>query len=139
MFEEVFRAHWWAAVAAVAGTAGGIWLAPGGQQPHPGPRPATVTLAGTDPAWHVTATAALTATSWGTSIDLRLRGAPRNVRCELIVQSRSGQTEVAGTWEAWRDGTISIPASAAWRPADITSLQVRTSTAKLVTLRAGQG
>jgi hypothetical protein len=60
------------------------------------------------------------------------------VRCELIVRSRSGQTEVSGAWEAWRDGTISIPASAAWRPADITSLQVRTATAKLVTLRAGQ-
>ncbi|MBO0815615.1 MAG: hypothetical protein J2P30_10820, partial [Actinobacteria bacterium] len=118
--------------------AGGSWLAPGGQQPHPGPRPATVRLTGADPAWHVTATAALTATSWGTSIQLRLRGAPRNVRCELIVRSRSGQTEVSGAWEAWRDGTISIPASAAWRPADIASLQVRTATAKLVTLRAGQ-
>jgi hypothetical protein len=33
---------------------------------------------------------------------------------------------------------ISVPASAAWRPADITSLQVRTANAKLVTLRAGR-
>src|SRR5215831_10690693 len=52
-----------AVVAAAAGVAGGVWLAPGGA----GSSPPTLTLSGSSPATHVHATAALTATSWGTS------------------------------------------------------------------------
>jgi hypothetical protein len=81
-----------ACLAAVAGAAGGFWLAPrdGAAQP------AALTLSGSNPAVHMTATAALTATSWGTSIQLRLTGAPLNVPCRLIVRSRTGVSEVAG-------------------------------------------
>jgi hypothetical protein len=128
------------AVAAVAGAAGGYWLAPGG---GPGPataarhRPATVTLRGANPATHVTATAALTATSWGTSIQLNVSGLPMNVDCRLVVRSRTGKTEVTGVWDAWSKGQVSIPASAAWQPADIASLQVTTAARDLVTIRAG--
>jgi len=123
-----------ACLAAAAGTAGGIWLtATGGA-----PRPATVTLSGTNPAMHVSATAVLTATSWGTSIQLRLRGLPLNVPCRLIAHSRAGATEVTGIWNAWRDGPISIPASADWRPSDIASLQVATTAKTLVTIGAGR-
>src|SRR5262249_25138395 len=68
-----------ASVAAIAGAAGGFWLAPTG--PGTAPRPAAVTLSGANPAMRVSATAALTATSWGTSIRLNLRGLPLNVRC----------------------------------------------------------
>jgi hypothetical protein len=84
----------------------------------------------------VSATAALTATSWGTSIQLNLRGVPRNVRCRLIVHSRTGATEVAGVWAAWSDGPISVPASADWRPSDIASLEVATPARTLVTISA---
>jgi len=121
-----------ACVAAVAGAAGGFWLAPGGA-PH---RPATVTLSGANPVMHVSATAALTGTSWGTSIQLRLRGLPLNVPCRLIVHSRTGASEVSGVWDAWSDGPISVPASAGWRPSDISSLEVATAAKTLVTISA---
>jgi hypothetical protein len=124
-----------ASVAAVAGAAGGFWLAP----ERAGHRPPTVTFSGADPAMRVSATASLTATSWGTRVQLRLRGAPLNVRCSLIVRSRAGGTEVVGSWDAWRDGPISVPASAAWRPSDIASLEVTTATTMLVTIRADRG
>jgi hypothetical protein len=119
-----------ASVAAVVGAAGGFWLVPR----DGGHRPATITMAGANPAEHVSATAALTATSWGTSIQLQLRGLPLNVQCRLIVRSRSGATEVAGVWDAWRDGPISVPASADWLPSDIASLQVATPARDLVTI-----
>ena len=122
-----------ACVAAAAGTAGGIWLTDTGAVP----RPATVTLSGTNPAMHVSATAVLTATSWGTSIQLRLRGAPLNEPCRLIARSRAGATEVTGVWAAWRDGPITVPASAGLRPSDIASLQVATTAKTLVTISAG--
>jgi hypothetical protein len=121
-----------ACVAAAAGAAGGFWLAPTGAA-H---RPPTVTLSGANPGMHVTATAALTATSWGTSIQLRLRGLPLNVPCRLVVRSRTGATEVTGVWAAWSDGPISVPASADWRPSDIASLEVATPARTLVTISA---
>jgi hypothetical protein len=123
-----------ACVAAVAGAAGGFWLAPR----DAGSGPAAVTMSGANPATHVTATAALTATSWGTSIELKINGAPLNVPCRLIVRSRTGATEVAGIWDAWSKGLISVPASAAWLPSDIASLQVATATGDLVTISAEQ-
>ncbi len=61
-------------------------------------------------------------------------GLPLNQPCRLIVRSRAGGTEVAGAWDAWRAGPVSIPASAAWRPADISSLQVATTDTNLVTV-----
>jgi hypothetical protein len=121
-----------ACVAAAAGTAGGIWLT----ATDAAPRPATVTLSATNPATHVSATAVLTPTSWGTSIQLRLRGAPLDVPCRLIAHSRAGATEVTGVWAAWRDGPITVPASAGLRPSDIASLQVATTAKTLVTIGA---
>ena len=84
------------------------------------------------------ATAALTATSWGTSIQLSLRGLPLNVPCRLIVHSRTGATEVSGVWDAWSDGPISVPASARWRPSNIASLEVATPAKTLVTIAAAR-
>jgi Putative zinc-finger len=121
-----------AAVAAAACGVGGFWLVPG----HPGPQPATVTVSGANPALRMSATAALTATSWGTSIQLRLSGLPLNVQCHLIVRSRTGATEVAGVWDAWSKGPITVPASAAWRPSDIAGLEVATASRDLVTINA---
>jgi hypothetical protein len=84
----------------------------------------------------VRVTVTLTGTSWGTSIRLLASGLPVNQPCRLIVRSRSGVTEVAGTWDAWRAGQFSIPASAGWRPTDIASLQVTTTSRNLVTVNA---
>lgn len=120
-----------ACVAAAAGVLTGLWLAPTGA-PHPGA--AGIVLRGTDPALHVSAIARLTATSWGTIIELRVSGVPKNVVCRLVVRSRTGATEVGGFWAGWRDGPIKVPASVAWRPSGIASLQVVTATRRLVTI-----
>ncbi|HEX6934527.1 MAG TPA: zf-HC2 domain-containing protein [Streptosporangiaceae bacterium] len=93
-----------------------------------------VTLSGTSRASHVRATAQLLATSWGTSIQLTVRGVPLNVRCRLVVRSTAGGTETTGLWEAWREGPITVPASAAWRPSDIASLAVMAGKRTLVTI-----
>jgi hypothetical protein len=126
------RSRWAAAAAclAAASAGGGLWLSSGAG----GPQPGAVTLTGTNPATHVSATAVLTATPWGTSIVLRVRGLPQNVECRLVVRSRGGGTEVSGAWDAWRDGPVSIPASASWLPSDIASLQVTTPARSLVTI-----
>jgi hypothetical protein len=120
------------AAAAVAGGVGGFWLAPRSVV-HP---PTTITVSGANPALHMSATAALTATSWGTSIQLRLSGLPLNVECRLIVRSRTGATEVSGVWDAWSKGPISVPASVGWRPSDIAGLEVATAATNLVTINA---
>jgi len=103
-----------------------------------GNRGAAVTLSGTNPAAHVVATAILTPTSWGTSIQLQVRGLPENVECRLVIRSRDGQAEVSGAWNDWQHGPVSIPASASWRPSDIASLQVRTTAGNVVTISASQ-
>jgi hypothetical protein len=119
-----------ACMAAAAGAAGGLWLGP----KDVGQPPATITVAAVNPATNVTATAALTATSWGTSMQLHLSGIPLDVQCRLIVRSRTGATEVSGVWDAWSAGPISVPASAAWLPSDIASLQITTADQTLVTI-----
>jgi hypothetical protein len=120
-----------ATAAAVTTVAAGVWQAPAVTR-H---RPAALTVSGANPAIHVTATAALTSTSWGTSIELRLDGVPLNVPCRLIVRSTSGATEVSGIWDAWAKGPITVPASADWRTSDIASLQVASPARNLVTIR----
>jgi hypothetical protein len=93
-----------------------------------------LTRSGADPATHVAATATLTATSWGTSIELQVSGLPENVDCHLVVHSRTGRDEVSGVWDAWAKGPVRIPASASWLPSDIASLQVTTSERSLITI-----
>jgi putative zinc finger protein len=119
-----------ATVAVAAGFALGYWL-----MPAPAPAPAAgTTFTGANPATHVVATAALTSTSWGTSIQLRLSGVPLNVECRLVAHSRTGATEVTGVWDAWSKGPVSVPASAGWLASDITSLQVVAGNKALVTI-----
>jgi predicted anti-sigma-YlaC factor YlaD len=125
------RRRWAAAAAAAvaAGVTGGLWLSSSG-----GHEPVPLTLTGANPATHVSATATLTATSWGTSIQLQVRGVPENVECRLVVRSQAGRTEVSGAWDAWQEGPLNIPASASWLPSDIASLQVTTQAKTLVTI-----
>ncbi len=115
----------------------GVW---GGSSPsRPGGRTAApVMLSGTSRSSHVHATARLLATSWGTSIRLTIRGVPLNVRCRLVVTSRAGGTETSGLWDAWREGPITVPASAAWRPSDISSLAIMAGPRTLVTIKSAQ-
>ena len=123
----------WAVAAAAclaAAAGGGLWLSSG----DTGPQPTVLTRSGSNPATHVAATATLTATSWGTSIELQVSGLPENVDCHLVVHSRSGRDEESGVWDAWAKGPVRIPASASWLPSDIASLQVTTSAESLVTI-----
>jgi len=124
------RAAGAAACLTAAAVTAGFWLSSGSGGQHA----AALTLAGANPATHVSATATLTATSWGTSIQLQVRGLPENVECRLVVRSRTGRTEVSGVWDAWADGPVSIPASASWLPSDIATLQVTTTIRNLVTI-----
>ena len=127
------RRHWAAAAIALAAASvtGGLWLSSSTSGHQAGP----VTLTGTDAATHVSATATLTAVSWGTSIQLHVRGVPENVECRLVVRSQGGRTEVSGSWDAaWKEGPLNIPASASWLPSDIASLQVTTPTKTLLTI-----
>jgi hypothetical protein len=125
-----------AGVASVAVAAAAITGTFGGSSPtRPSGNP-PVTLSGVSRASHVHATARLVATSWGTSIRLTVRGVPLNVRCRLVVRSLAGGTETTGLWEAWREGPITVPASAAWRPSDIASLAVVAGHRSLVTIKA---
>jgi len=124
-----------AAAAAALAVAGGYWLGQQAAIRQPAVKhPAAITLSGANPVTHVRVTMTLTGTSWGTSIRLRASGLPLGQPCRLIVRSRTGGIEVAGVWDAWRAGPISVPASAGWRPADISSLQVATATRNLVTV-----
>ena len=124
------------ALAAAAAAAAGVMLGGSGVAVS-GKHPA-VMLSGMNPATHVRVTAALTPASWGTRIRLTIRGAPLNVRCRLVVRSRAGRTETAGVWDAWREGPITVPASAGWRPSDIASLQVMAGARTLVTIRTAR-
>jgi hypothetical protein len=128
-----------AVAAAAVGAAGGFWLAqPGASQPVASPPPAAITLSGANAVTHVRIIVTLTGTSWGTSIRLMAWGLPLNEPCRLIVRSRTGGTEVTGVWDAWSKGPVSVPASAGWRPGDISSLQVATASKSLVTVTAGR-
>ena len=121
-----------AAACLAAGVTGGVWLSSGS-----GGRPATMlTFAGTDSATRVSATATVTATAWGSSIQLQVSGLPENVECRLVVRSAAGRTEVSGAWDAWAKGPESIPGSASWLPSDIASLEVTTSAKSLLTMSA---
>jgi hypothetical protein len=126
------RTRWAAAAVAclAAAAGGGLWLSSGAGG-HPA---AALTASGADPATHVSASATLAATSWGTSIQLRVSGLPENVECRLVVRSLTGRSEVSGVWDAWAKGPVTIPASASWLPSDIASLQVTTADRNLVTI-----
>jgi hypothetical protein len=119
--------------ALAAGLAGGFWLLPYASDADP----AHETFSALDPATHIQASAALTGTSWGTSIQVTAEGLPRGQVCWLVVHSRTGATEVDGYWEADGAGPVSVPASAAWQPSDIADVQVVTDAGVLVTIPAG--
>jgi hypothetical protein len=134
---RAWRATTLTAAALAVGLAAGFSLAAPGSSPGASATAAHgVTFSGNNPAAHVRATAVLTATSWGTSIELQLSGVPRNKQCSLIVVTRAGVREQAGIWSAWGDGPIKVPASASWHLYDITRLTIMSGARKLATLTA---
>jgi hypothetical protein len=73
----------------------------------------TVPVTAMNPRTGVTARLGLRPASWGTAIRVRLRGVPPGTRCRLIVTSRRGQREIAGTWRATYDGTADVQTATA--------------------------
>ncbi|HEU5334018.1 MAG TPA: hypothetical protein VFU73_14665 [Actinocrinis sp.] len=124
-----------AVTATAAGLAGGFWLMSTNAAPTPPPADQTVSAA--DPVTHVRATAALTSTTWGTSVQVVADGLPRNQVCWLVIHSRTGKTEVSAYWDEWSHGPVSVRASSPWKPSDISSVQVVTGGGVLLTIAMG--
>lgn len=124
-----------AVTATAAGLVSGFWLT--SRDAAPTPPPADRTVAAADPVTHVHGTAALTSTSWGTSIDVVADGLPHNEVCWLVIYSRSGRTDVSAYWDEWSHGPVSVHASSPWKPSDISSVQVVTEAGTLLTISMG--
>jgi hypothetical protein len=71
---------------------------------------------------------ALRPTAWGTAVRVRLRGVPSGTRCRLIVASRSGRRDVAGSWRADYAGAADVETATAIPKDQLSSLEVVTST-----------
>jgi Putative zinc-finger len=112
-----------AAALAVTGTLAAGTLRSGRPEPAPGAQSA-ITLSGTDPRSHIVATAALTASSWGTGVQLQLRGVAPRQRCRLVVHAGDGRAETASTWSWTYADTVTIPGATSIAPPDIAGMDV---------------
>jgi anti-sigma factor RsiW len=117
-----------ALAAAAVGVGVGILGAQGGR---PTPAPSVVTVSATDPATHVTASAALAPAATGTAIRLRVSGLPPVV-CGLVVRARDGHTETAASWTSGYATAISVPGSSSLGVRDIARMDVVTSSGRLL-------
>ncbi|MBK3645318.1 anti-sigma factor [Streptomyces sp. MBT33] len=88
-------------------------------------------VSATDPATHVTASAALAPGATGASIRLRLSGLPPTV-CRLVVHARDGQAETAATWTAGYGTAVSVPGSSSFDVRDIARMDVVSSSGRLL-------
>lgn len=116
-----------AAAAAVTGV--GVSLSM--QSSQPAAVPSAVTISATDPATHVTASAALAPGATGTSIRLRLSGLPPAV-CRLVVHARDGHTETAASWTSGYATAVSVPGSSSLGVRGIARMDVVTSSGRLL-------
>ena len=95
------------------------------------PRQAMAALPGAP----VRASLALEPVTWGTRLDLACTYAPRPDQTEfpravtyvLVVRTRGGHSEQVGTWRSVQGKTMRLLAGTASRRADITSVEVRTT------------
>ncbi len=147
------RARWATAGvgALVAAVAAAALVVPGVVRDHParsGPvlaaaRPMTLLVAAP-----LTATASLTGVAWGSRIDVHCRytpaaGSPGDtpvaappstdpdavpVAYALVVTDRAGHRQQLGTWTVVPGAVASVTGATALRPADIASIEVRTTT-----------
>lgn len=111
-----------AAVLAAGGVAAALALAPGN------PLQETVSLRGPAGA---RATAVLTATSWGTEIDLRTAGQPTGQAFTVAMESRSGAWWQAGSYRT-ADGRADVSLSCGAKTSGIDRIWVRNSEGRIV-------
>lgn len=112
------RAAGLAAVAALAGTIGGLTV-PSGRSPTP-----MTTIRAVDPATHVRATVVLIGRSWGTQLGLTLSRAYPGKTCWLVARADDGRMETAATWVASQRGAADVPGATAIPPDHLTELDV---------------
>jgi hypothetical protein len=120
----------WALAAVVAGTGFAVYLS--AHVPRPTTARPAVTAPATDAVTHVTASAALTPDTTGTSILLRLSGQPPAVTCRLVVHARDGRTETATSWASDHTSRVNIPGSTSLAEQDIARIDVVTSGGRLL-------
>ncbi|WP_458248322.1 anti-sigma factor family protein [Streptomyces sp. MAI_2237] len=118
-----------ALAAAAALTGMGISLSTHSNQPAA--VRSAVTVSATDPATHVTASAALTPSATGASIRLRLSGLPPAV-CRLVVHAHDGHTETAATWTSGYGTAVGVPGSSSLGVRDIARMDVVTSSGRVL-------
>jgi hypothetical protein len=107
-------------------------------------RPATTAPAivaaqfsGSDAGTGVTASAALYAEPWGSSIRLDVAGVTPGDQCELVAIAEDGSQQVAGTWRVGYTGGVEVDGSTGIDPSQVAALQVvTTSGSELVALRS---
>ena len=88
----------------------------------------------------VRATVALDSVAWGTRLDLACTYAPRPGQYELpavatyvlVVRTRDGSTEQVGTWRSVSGRTMRLTAATSASPAQIASVEVRTTSGRRV-------
>ncbi|MHB8438733.1 MAG: anti-sigma factor [Acidimicrobiales bacterium] len=90
-------------------------------QPWAGPNTTTVALVGQR---GVTATATLSATAWGTEVQLRERGEPGGEVLTVTMQARSGQWWAAGTYRTATGRPVEVALSCAVAPSAIAVIDV---------------
>lgn len=87
----------------------------------------TAQVSGTNASSGARASAVLLAQPWGTSIDLTISGVAPGDHCQLVVVSKTGTEEVAGTWEVSYAGQASIDGATSIAPAQLSSLSIVTT------------
>lgn len=116
---------------ALAAALTGVGVSLSMQSSRPAAVPSAVTVSATDPATHVTASAALASGATGASIRLRLSGLPPAV-CRLVVHARDGHTETAASWTSGYATAVSVPGSSSFGVRDIARMDVVTSSGRLL-------
>ena len=110
------------AVAAMAAVAVALVLALSTGNETSSGTPQTVTAV--NQANGVAAAMRLRPTGWGTEVRVRLRGVLAGTRCRLMVVSRNGTREIAGTWRADYEGEADVKTATSIPRSDLASLQV---------------
>jgi len=65
--------------------------------------------------------------AWGTAVRVHLRGVRPHTRCRLIVYSRDGRREVAGTWRASYEGIADVQTATAIPRSRLAAFEVATA------------
>jgi hypothetical protein len=116
------------ATTAAAIVAVGVTIAVLGNQNtgEPGPQSRVAAVSTANHRTGVAARLEMRPMAWGTAIRVRLRGVPPGTRCRLIVASRNGRRDVAGSWRADYDGTADVQTATAIPRSNLNSLEIAT-------------